>query len=117
MKICFDIDDTLWKIRRLTPLCTKECVVDEYCQIHTPKLDQVPDYDLIQVLRWFFNNGDEIFFWSAGGIDYCETIVRKLGLDEYGKVVDKGSFRPDIAFDDAETDLGIVDIRVNRIAP
>lgn len=95
MKIAFDLDDTIYKV-------------------NVRKANQIPDYDLIQVVRWFYANGDEVFFWSAGGVDYCQTIIDKFGLDEYGKVVVKGSFKPDIAFDDAETGLAIVDIRVNR---
>lgn len=39
---------------------------------------------------------------------------KKLGLDEYGEVIEKGSVKVDIAFDDAETKLGKVDVRVNR---
>ncbi len=103
MKIAFDIDDTLWK-----------CTYPFDKRKGRPYLKQVPDYDLIQVIRWFYQNGDEIFFWSAGGIDYCETIIANLGLSEYGTVVDKGSFTPDIAFDDQETKLGKIDIRVKR---
>lgn len=114
LKICWDIDDTLWKCRYDRPNCDENCPKDEYCTVHRPKMDQVPDYDIIQVLRWFFQNGDEIFFWSAGGMDYCQDIVIKLGLNHYGKVVEKGSFKPDIAFDDQKTTLGKVDVRVNR---
>lgn len=95
MKVAFDLDDTIWKVR-------------------ISKKDQIPDFDLIQVVRWFYNNEDEVFFWSAGGVEYCETIIKRLGLDDYGKVVRKGSFKPDIAFDDAETNLATVDVRVNR---
>jgi len=95
LKVCFDIDDTLYKIR-----------------LH--KRDQVPDYDLIQVLRWFCQNGDEVFVWSAGGIEYANIFVRKLGLDDIVTVVEKGSFKPDIAFDDCETKLGKVDVRIKR---
>lgn len=97
MNIAFDIDDTLWKIRKEEGF-----------------MDQVPDYDLIQVLRWFYQNGDTIYFWSAGGEDYCQTIVTKLGLDEYGTVIEKGSIQPDIAFDDMEVSLGKVNVRVRR---
>ena len=70
MNIAFDIDDTIWKIRR------KQC-------------DQVPDYDLIFVLRWFYNNGNNIYVWSAGGMDHAKNIVTKLGLDEMVTVLDK----------------------------
>ncbi|MFA5396025.1 MAG: hypothetical protein WC346_08470 [Methanogenium sp.] len=95
MRVCFDIDDTLYKIRM-------------------DKRDQVPDYDLIQVLRWFCQNGDDVYVWSAGGIEYAKVFVQKLGLDDIVTVVEKGSFKPDIAFDDCETKLGRVDIKVKR---
>ena len=104
-RIAFDIDDTLWKI-------DKEA------------RRQVPDYDLIAVLRWFYNNGDSVFVWSAGGTDYAQTIVNNLGLDKMVKVIPKissgGQLKKryeeiDIAFDDCETLLAKVDIRVKRV--
>lgn len=96
MHIAFDIDDTLWRVRQ-------------------DKMDQVPDFDLIQVLRWFYKNGDTIWFWSAGGIDYCQTIVKKLGLDEFGEVTEKQKTDfMDICFDDMEVQLAKTNIRVKR---
>lgn len=101
MKIAFDIDDTLWKVRG-----------------KPGSFDQVPDYDLIQVLRWFYNNGDDIYVWSAGGIDYAQTIIRKLGLDEIVTAVLQKSNHPfqkmDITFDDQEVTMGLVNVRVKR---
>lgn len=97
MKVAFDIDDTLWKIRK-----------------YEGGFDQVPDYGLIGVVHWFSQNGDDVIFWSAGGIDYAEKIITKLGLNDLGRVIEKGSIKVDIAFDDCETELGIVDVRVNR---
>lgn len=100
-KIVFDIDNTLYKIR-------------------LEQRDQVPDFDLIQVLKWFYNNGDEVYVWSAGGVDYAKTFVRKLGLDEYVTVIMKRDYKTDdepemdIAFDDCETNLAKVDILVKR---
>lgn len=112
MKIAFDIDDTLWKIVR-------------YIDDKGHKAGrQVPDYDLIQVLRWFYNNGDEVFIWSAGGMDYAKTIAEKLGLIDMVTIIPKmhtdkegkGTGMPlmDIAFDDCESRLAKVDIRVKR---
>jgi len=103
LKVAFDIDDTIWKIVETSS---------------DGKTRQVPDYDLIQVLRWFYNNGDEVFVWSAGGLDYAQTIVDKLGLTDMVKVIPKnnydGKIEIDIAFDDFDTKLAKVDIRVNR---
>ncbi len=110
IRVAFDIDDTIWKVDRKHRI-------------------QVPDYDLINVLRWFANNGDEVFVWSAGGIDYAQTIVDKLGLTDLVKVIPKNSggvvwrghsSKPeddvgmDIAFDDCDTNLAKVDIKVKR---
>jgi hypothetical protein len=98
MKVVFDIDDTLWKIVG-----------------KAPNFRQVPDYDLIAVLRWFYQNGDRVFVWSAGGTDYAQTVVDKLGLTEMVKVVQKNSeLKPDLTFDDQAMTLGNVNIRVRR---
>lgn len=96
LKVAFDIDDTLWKIR----------------ENHQ---DQVPDYPLIQVLLWFVSNGDKVFVWSAGGVDYAKSIVKRLGLDDVVEVIMKEKRDDiDIAFDDAETNLGKVDVPIKR---
>lgn len=99
MKIAFDIDDTLWKI-------------------NVKHLRQEPDYELIQVLKWFYNNGDEVLVWSAGGVDYAQTIVDKLGFTDMVKVIPKkltdDMDTPDLTFDDENVRLGRVNIRVKR---
>jgi hypothetical protein len=100
-KIAFDIDDTLWKI-------------------DVKHKRQVPDYDLIQVLRWFVANGDEVFVWSAGGMDYAQTIVDKLGLTDHVTVIPKNGYPEgkdeeiNIAFDDVEVGLATVNVKVKR---
>ena len=99
--ICFDIDDTLWRIR-------------------LDKHDQVPDYDLIAVMRWFYMNGDTVYVWSAGGVDYAKQICSKLGIDEYvDEIIPKGDFfgTADITFDDEEVSLGKTNIHVQREGP
>jgi len=102
MKIAFDVDDTIWKVDK---------------NYHR----QVPDYDLIQVLRWFYNNGDDCFVWSGGGIEYAQMIVDKLGLTDLITVIPKvalgdksNPYKIDIAFDDEETSLAKVDITVRH---
>lgn len=108
LKVAFDIDDTLWKI-------------------DVKHNRQVPDYALINVLLWFVNNGDQVFVWSAGGMDYAQTIVDKLGLTDYVTVIPKnGEYldqlrgpikareKMDIAFDDVDTSLAKVDVKVKR---
>jgi len=102
INVAFDIDDVLWKIDR-------------------KHLRQIPDYNMIGVLMWFHDNGDQVFVWSAGGIDYAKTIVDNLGLTDFVKVIEKESYKKlhnrleiDLAFDDCETKLAKVDVNVKR---
>lgn len=120
LKIAFDIDDTLWKIVAKFPYCNNNCKIERNeCQDHRGDYHQVPDYDLIQVLRWFFKNDNKIYVWSAGGIDYAKQIVDKLGLTEMVEVIEKTKensklYDIDIVFDDEITNLAKVDILVKR---
>jgi phosphoserine phosphatase len=100
MRIAFDIDGTIWKVS-------------------DNRKSQVPDYDLIQVLRWFYNNGDTVLVWSAGGTDYAQQIVDKLGLTEMVRVIAKAAAddtRPaiDLTFDDETITNGKVNVKVTR---
>lgn len=93
LNVAFDIDDTLWKCRK--------------------GKNQVPRYELIAVLTWFYNNGDNVFIWSAGGVEYAKQIAFKLGLDDMVTVIDKGELGAhhsniDISFDDSEMGLAKV---------
>lgn len=83
IRICFDIDGTL--------------ITEE----HDPK----PRYDIINLLRWFKNNGHTVFVWSGGGVDYAEMWVRKLGLDVKVLPKDRRMMKLDIAVDDCEAEL------------
>lgn len=98
--VVFDVDDTIWKI-------------------NTKMKRQEPDYKLINVLLWFVENGDNVFIWSAGGMDYCKMITNKLGLDEYVKVLPKPDLgkedrRIDLCFDDSEVQLAKTSVLVYR---
>jgi phosphoserine phosphatase len=107
MNVAFDIDDTLWKVQIRK---SKGAVLGE----------QVPDFDVIQVLRWFAANGDHVYVWSAGGTDYAQQIVDKLGITDLVEVIPKhrqrGEFDPyiDLSFDDEDVILGAANCRVKR---
>lgn len=115
MKIAFDIDDTLWKIQRDYTTEGKEPSTVCPCGY---RYKQAPDYELIAVLKWFYENGDEVFVWSAGGMEYAQVIVDKLGLDGMVTVISKEKDEArndiDIAFDDCEVGLGKVNVLVKR---
>lgn len=71
---------------------------------------QTPNFRVLDVLRWFISNGDQVFVWSGGGVEYAEQIVRKLGLNV--SVIRKGSEKMDVSFDDEEVNLASVNIKV-----
>ena len=121
LKIAFDIDDTLWKVIAQFPFCNSSCnIINNECSQHRGKYRQVPDYEIIQVLKWFYDNDHEVYVWSAGGLDYAQTIVDKLGLTEMVTVIPKQNYDAkeiidiDIAFDDMDTNLAKVDVKVKR---
>ena len=71
-----------------------------------------PRHEIIWALMWFHKMGHLVFVWSGGGIPYAQQVVDKLNLTKYCRVVEKGAFKADVAFDDCEADLATVMIRV-----
>lgn len=90
MKVAFDVDGTL---------------------IHQ-KLDgpDVPRYEVIDLFHKLESLGCHLYIWSGSGVDYAVRWRDKLGLE--AEVVAKGSFKPDIAVDDMEVQLGVVNLKV-----
>lgn len=95
MTIAFDVDGTL----------IGQTFVDE----------NVPKYKTLDLLRWFLDNGDTVYVWSGGGVDYAKRWAEKLGLDERCKVIAKGSIPVDIAVDDEFVQLGKVNIKIKTV--
>ena len=77
LRVAFDIDMTL---------------IDEAEQ---------PRHHIIWLMKWFINNGDDVYAWSGGGLEYTQHWLQKLRLDNLGvKVVHKFTVAVDIAVDD-----------------
>jgi len=90
LNIAFDVDGTL---------------------IHqVGEAEDTPRYDIISQFHFYENLGNTMFIWSGGGVSYAERWAERLGLK--AKIVPKGSFLPDITFDDMNVNLGKVNIRV-----
>lgn len=113
-KIAFDIDDTT-----LIP------------SVVTESGDNIPNYEVIAVLRWFQNNGHEIILWSGSGVDWAKRWGEKFGLEPFtvrmkektthietecidGKFIETEVPDIDIAFDDCDVNLAKVNIKVKR---
>ena len=103
MNVAFDMDDTL-----IIP------------SVVTGNRD-VPNYEVIEVYRWFQRQGHTMIIWSGSGLDWAKTWAEKLGLnpDEIRVKGDQG-LEPeeavDIAFDDCDVKLAKVNVKVKRVA-
>ena len=76
--------------------------------------EDTPRYEIIALFRSFEALGCHMVIWSGGGVDYAARWAEKLGLKAEIRPKDNegGNFVPDIAFDDLEVKLGIVNVRV-----
>lgn len=97
MKIAFDVDDTL-----LVPSVASGFGRD------------TPNYEVIEVYKWFQAQGHTMIIWSGSGIDWAKTWAEKFGLiaDDFPV---KGAYPVDIAFDDCDVSLGTVNVKVKRL--
>lgn len=95
MKIAFDVDDTL-----IIPSVAFNG-------------REIPNYDTIAMFKWFKAQGNDMIIWSGSGLDWASTWAEKLGLE--ARIIRKGSEKVDIAFDDCDVELGIINIKVKRI--
>lgn len=117
MKIAFDVDDTL-----IIPAVATSLPAD------------TPNYELINIYRWFQKQGHHMIIWSGGGVDYATRWAEKLGLQpneirvkerlpsicsihretSSNCSICQASLDVDICFDDCLVDLGKVNIQVKR---
>jgi phosphoserine phosphatase len=80
--------------------------------------DRTPKYGVIQIAKWFIQNGNSlVIIWSGGGKDYAEQVGRKLGFGDtvsyHAKTKETAEFlSPDITFDDEPIELSKVNVLV-----
>lgn len=78
--------------------------------------DNVPNYEVIAVLRFFQSQGHEIILWSGSGIDWAKRWGERFGLQPFtAQTKSKDAWPVDICFDDCDVDLAKVNIRVKRV--
>ncbi len=97
-KIAFDIDDCL-----LIP------------NVASGFGNDTPNYETINLFKWFQNQGYQMILWSGSGIDWAKTWGEKLGLQPFEVRKKEKSEDVAIAFDDCDVDLAKVNIKVKRI--
>lgn len=98
MKIAFDVDDTL-----IIPSVATGIDVD------------TPNYDTVALYKWFQNQGHYMIVWSGSGVDWAKRWSEKLALFPNEIRIKEKSSDVDIAFDDCNVDLGIVNVKVLRL--
>jgi len=82
--VFFDCDDTLvmWDIPSDFP---QENLVSITCRGHTELL--APNIHNINLLKKMATRGHGIVVWSGGGSDWCESVVKGLGIEDYVNVI------------------------------
>lgn len=101
LTVAFDIDDTL--------------LVPSLVMGNGVSGENVPNYEVIAVLRWFQLQGAHIILWSGSGVDWAKRWGEKFGLEPFEVRVKQKSEDVDICFDDCIVDLARVNVRVGRI--
>lgn len=76
------------------------------------KLDNTPNYGVIDYLRLFQRDHHRIIVWSGGGVEYAQHWVEKLGLKNVEVNIKSKDLGVDICFDDEFVDLAKVNIKV-----
>lgn len=69
-------------------------------------INEAPRYDIIALFHAFQKRGCKMYIWSNHGVDYAREIRDRLGLR--AEIVEKHSFKPDIAIDDEERGIARV---------
>ena len=75
-----------------------------------------PNYETINIFKWFQAQGCFMICWSGGGAKYAEQWANKLGItaDAYLDKDVSMCDRVDIAFDDCDVELAKVNVKVKR---
>jgi hydroxymethylpyrimidine pyrophosphatase-like HAD family hydrolase len=89
MNICFDVNGCLLD-SKLKPISANIELLKKLCESH------------------------KVYIWSGNGFEYALQKMRKYIPDNYicGYLDKYGTFRPDVAFDDQEIDLGKLNIKI-----
>lgn len=103
LRVAFDVDDTI-----LVP-----SVVNGDSAPFSG--DNVPNYPVIAVYKWFQEQGHEMILWSGSGTDWAKRWGEKFGLEPFTVRMKEASKDVDIAFDDCDVQLARVNVKVRRI--
>lgn len=114
MRIAADIDDTLWRLVEDKDPRVKG--VGAMCACGMPVKQEV-DQAMMDMIHTFILNGDEVFLWSAGGVEYAKSWIRRFApaWESLVTVIPKEKgHNIDICIDDQEVDLANILLRIKR---
>lgn len=115
MRIAFDIDDTLFKLVEDTK--PRFPGVGANCPCGTMLTQEVDGMMLNLAHQLALNPENEVFFWSAGGIDHVNNFIRRFcpELAPHITVIQKGEGQNmDVSFDDQPVKLATLNLRIAR---
>jgi hypothetical protein len=113
-RISFDIDDTLWKLVE-----DKEPRIDGVgarCSCGVPVKQEV-DQAMVDFVHNLILAGNEVFLWSAGGVDYVKNWISRFApawASLVGVIPKEKGHNIDFCFDDQKVDLARVNFIVVR---
>lgn len=73
-----------------------------------------PRQEIVDMLKGYQKVGYSVIVWSGGGKSYAQMVGSRIkleGVTYMGKLENPG-FKPDIAVDDMDVELGVINIRV-----
>lgn len=101
LTIAFDVDDTL--------------LVPSVVMGNGVSGDNVPNYEVIAIFRFFQAQGHRMIIWSGSGCDWAKRWGEKFGLEPFEVRMKQKCDDIDIAFDDCDVELAKVNVKVRRI--
>lgn len=113
-RIAIDIDDTLWMLIEDTDPRIEG--VGAMCACGIPVKQEV-DHMMMAFVQDLFWGDNEVFLWSAGGVEYVKDWIKRFApaWELLVQVIPKEKGHDiDISIDDQDVDLATINFRIKR---
>lgn len=114
MRIATDIDDVLWKLVEDQDSRVEGIGAKCACGMN---VKQEVDHLMVDFVHSLILDGNDVFVWSAGGVDYAKNWVKRFApaWESLVEVIPKEKGHDiDVCFDDQDVDLATINLRVKR---
>lgn len=99
-----------WRI--VVAFDTDDCLIVPCVATWFPR--DTPNYENIQLFKWFKAQGCYMVIWSGSGIDWAKTWAEKLWLEADEYPVKQATEWVDLTIDDCIVNLGKLNIQCKR---